>query len=76
MVKSLIPSTSLGISEQDVLFAKESIPFLQACVQTPGSRISLEINGKNLILPEALKLVFKSERGADRGAASSNGALR
>ena len=58
MVKSLAPSTSLGISEQDVLFAKESIPFLQACVQTPGSRISLEIDGKNLILPEALKLVL------------------
>jgi excisionase family DNA binding protein len=58
MVKSLDPSTSLGISEQDVLFAKESIPFLQACVQTPGSRIYLEINGKNLILPEALKLVL------------------
>ena len=58
MVKSLVQSTSSGISEQDVLFAKESMPFLQACVQTPGSQISLEINGKNLILPEALKLVL------------------
>jgi excisionase family DNA binding protein len=58
MVKSRVQSTSLVISEQDVLFAKESIPFLQACAQTPGSRICLEINGKNLILPEALTLVL------------------
>jgi len=60
MLKSLLPSTSAGITERDVLFAKESIPFLQACIQNPESQVSLQMNGQNLILPEVLKRVLRT----------------
>jgi len=60
MLKSILPSTSGGITDRDVLFAKESIPFLQACIQNPECQVSLQMNGHNLILPEVLKRVLRT----------------